>query len=62
MKVLTDQELENLRKEITKEMEEVRNDLTLTKEEKYHRSIELGRKLGKAFFIKWGKIPPDEED
>lgn len=62
MNAMNDNELEELRRKTIEEMEELRNDLTLTKEEKNIRSIELARKLGKAFFVKMGKIPPSEEE
>jgi len=54
MSVMNDQELEEFRKKTIIEMEKVRNDPALTEKEKYIRKIELARKLGKAFFIKWG--------
>lgn len=62
MNVMNDKELDELRRKTIKEMEEVRNDMTLTHREKDVRNIELARKLGRAFFIKWGKFPPTEED
>ncbi|MHB8918589.1 MAG: hypothetical protein ACYC4H_11235 [Desulfocucumaceae bacterium] len=62
MDALNDNKLEELRRKTIEEMEEVRNDLTLTQREKNIRSIELARKLGKAFFVKLGKIPPSEEE
>lgn len=62
MDALNDNELEELRRKTIEEMEEVRNDLTLTQREKNIIKIELARKLGKAFFVKLGKIPPTEEE
>jgi DNA-binding XRE family transcriptional regulator len=62
MDTVDDNELEELRRKTIEEMEKVRNSLTLTQREKDMRNIELARKLGKAFFVKLGKIPPSEED
>ncbi|KJS67137.1 MAG: hypothetical protein JL50_08885 [Peptococcaceae bacterium BICA1-7] len=62
MDALNDNELEELRRKTIEEIEEVRNDLTLTQEEKNMRSIELARKLGEAFFVKLCKIPSTEEE